>query len=240
MEHNLNHPDQVEIDFLIKWNPRQKSKEEWLAYAQQHGHWEYPRPGKRVACFNVETQRKWKNHDYTVRHVMRVVERTIDKTGQRMLLPEIELEGWWSSLSLPEKDVIQLYCDHGTSEQYHREFKTDIDVERLPSGKFTTNALILGCSMLAYNILRWIGQYGLLGPVSPKRHKAKRRRIKTVMQELMYVAVRLVRTARIFKLVLKFRCSNYALNSLKTVHPEGAQRVEGQLSHFDRLRRNRL
>ncbi|MGV0036717.1 MAG: hypothetical protein ACNYPE_17840 [Candidatus Azotimanducaceae bacterium WSBS_2022_MAG_OTU7] len=29
-----------------------------------------------------------------------------------------------------------LYADHGTSEQFHREFKTDMDIERLPSGKF--------------------------------------------------------------------------------------------------------
>ena len=54
--------------------------------------------------------------------------------------------------------------------------------------------------MLAYNILRWIGQSGLLGPHSPKRNKAKRRRIKTVMQELMYIAVRVVKTARYIKL----------------------------------------
>lgn len=55
-------------------------------------------------------------------------------------------------------------------------------------------------SALAYNLLRWVGQNGLLGPKSPKRHAAKRRRIKTVTQELMYVAVRVVKTARYVKL----------------------------------------
>ncbi len=39
------------------------------------------------------------------------------------------------------------------------------------------------------------------GPDSPKRHKAKRRRIKTVMQELMYVAVKNVKTARQIQLL---------------------------------------
>ena len=34
---------------------------------------------------------------------------------------------------------------HGTSEQFHSEFKTDLDIEQLPSGKFATNALA-GCN----------------------------------------------------------------------------------------------
>jgi hypothetical protein len=70
-----------------------------------------------------------------------------------------------------------------------------LDIERLPSGKFSTNALILAASTLAYNILRLLGQNGLVGAASPIRHNAARRRIKTVIQELMYVAVRVVKSA---------------------------------------------
>ncbi|WP_260296034.1 IS1380 family transposase [Sedimenticola hydrogenitrophicus] len=200
LEHNQVFADRTPVDFLIKWNPRKESKDDWLAYAEQHGRWETPRDGKRVAIFSVDHQRQWKGYEYRVRRVMRLVERTIDKKGQLLLTPEIELEGWWTSLSIDEPAVIQLYADHGTSEQFHSEFKTDLDIERLPSGKFATNALVLGASMLAYNILRWVGQNGLLGPDSPKRSKAKRRRIKTVMQELMYVAARIVKTSRSIKL----------------------------------------
>jgi hypothetical protein len=98
---------------------------------------------------------------------MRAVERTIDKKGQLLLIPEIELEGWWTTLDLPPKDVIRLYEDHGTSEQFHSEIKTDMDIERLPSGKFSTNALILTLGGLAYNILRAIGQMGLVDGMSP-------------------------------------------------------------------------
>lgn len=200
LEHNQAFTDRVPVDFLIKWNPRKESKEDWLAYAEQHGSWETPRDGKRIGVFSIAHQRVWKGYEYTVRRVMRLTERTIDRKGQLLLTPEIELEGWWTSLSIDEPAVIQLYADHGTSEQFHSEFKTDLDIERLPSGKFATNALVLGASMLAYNILRWIGQNGLLSPNSPKRNKAKRRRIKTVMQELMYVAARIVRTSRSIKL----------------------------------------
>jgi hypothetical protein len=141
---------------------------------------------------------------------MRLTERTIDKKGQHLLTPEIDLEGWWSSLTVSEEEVIQLYADNGTSEQFHSEFKTDLDIERLPSGKFATNALILGASMLAYNILRSIGKNGLLDPDSPKRNKAKRRRIKTVIQELMYVAARVIRTARTIKLSFGSGCRSLA------------------------------
>jgi hypothetical protein len=33
--------------------------------------------------------------------------------------------------------VIELYRQHATSEQFHSEFKTDLDLERLPTGKFS-------------------------------------------------------------------------------------------------------
>ena len=209
LEHNAQNPDQTDVDFLIKWNPRKQDKDEWLTFADEHGDWEIPREGKRVALFRVEEERKWENHIYTVQRVMRVIERSVDKKGQQMLIPEIEIEGWWTSLLVEDAEVIQLYADHGTSEQFHSEFKTDMDIERLPSGKFATNSLVLGCSMLAYNILRWIGQNGLLGPDSPKRNKAKRRRIRTVMQELMYVAVRMIRSSRSLKLAFGKHSRSY-------------------------------
>ena len=35
---------------------------------------------------------------------MRAVERTIDRYGQRLIMPEIEIEGWWSTPDLPDKE----------------------------------------------------------------------------------------------------------------------------------------
>jgi hypothetical protein len=147
---------------------------------------------------------------------MRAVERTIDRHGQRLIAPDLEIEGWWTTLDLPEKQVIELYEDHGTSEQFHSELKTDMDIERLPSGKFATNALVLTLGGLAYNILRAIGQLGLVSGETPVRHPAKRRRIKTVMQELMYLAARLVRTGRRMKLVFSRHCP--AFEAFQTVY----------------------
>lgn len=100
------------------------------------------------------------------------------------------------NLVLPEERIIRLYGGHGTSEQFHSEIKADLDMERLPPGKFATNGLVLTCAGMVHNMVRIIGQFGLLGDTSPVCHPAKRRRIRTVIQELMTVAGRLIRTGR--------------------------------------------
>ena len=89
-------------------------------------------------------------------------------------------------------------------------------MERLPSGKFATNALILTLGGLSYNILRFIGQIGLVDGQTPVRHLAKRRRIKTVIQELMYLAARLVKTGRRLKLVFSRHCP--AFEAFLSIH----------------------
>ena len=43
---------------------------------------------------------------------------------------------------MTDREVIGLYHAHGECEQFHSEIKTDMDMERLPSGKFETNELV--------------------------------------------------------------------------------------------------
>lgn len=200
------------VDFIIKWNPRKQDVDAWLAYAEQHGQWTSPREGKRVALFSVTEQHSRNGKTYTCRRVMQITERTMTPQGQLLLIPDIEIEGWWTSLSSTDYDdalIIALYRDHATAEQFHSEFKTDLDIERLPSGKFATNDLIMSLSAYSYNILRWIGLIGLLGEQSPIRHPAKRRRIKTVIQELMYLAARLIRSGHRLKLRFSQACPGF-------------------------------
>jgi hypothetical protein len=129
--------------------------------------------------------------------VLRLTERTIDKHGNPLLLPAYELEGWTTTLpdNFTMQEVIDLYKDHATHEQFHSEFKADMDLERLPSGKFDTNYLVCALAAVAMNILRLIGQNALTGKDAPLRHAAKRRRMKTVMQELMFKAGRMIKHA---------------------------------------------
>ena len=78
-----------------------------------------------------------------------------------------------------------------------------MDVERLPSGKFDTNALILKLAMLAYNILRIIGTEAMMKHDMPIRHNTiKRRRIRTVIDRLMLIAGHLTVHARKYILAL--------------------------------------
>ena len=111
------------------------------------------------------------NTEYTLRAGYEITERTIDKYGQFNLVPDIEVEAWWTNLGDPDEEIISLYHAHGECEQFHSEVKTDMDLERLPSGKFATNALILELGMIAYNILRMIGQ-GTIGGRAPHQKRA--------------------------------------------------------------------
>lgn len=60
-----------------------------------------------------------------------------------------------------------------------------MDVERLPSGKFESNKLVLELTMIAYNIPRIIGQELLKKKDAPGRKNVRRRRIRTVISNLM-------------------------------------------------------
>jgi Transposase DDE domain group 1 len=221
---SLNAPGLPQVDWLIKWNPRSTDRAEWAAQIDaglQDGErsavrWEHPRQGKRVALW--EQRVRVEGVSRPVRRVLRLVERTISAAGQHLIVPEVELDGWTTTLPprLGPQEIIDLYADHGTHEQFHAEFKTDLDLTRLPSGKFATNELVCELAALAMNILRLMGQQGLLGPDAPVRHSAKRRRIKTVMQELIYRAGRLIEHGR--RLILGLGANDRAGAVFKRLH----------------------
>ena len=84
----------------------------------------------------VHETHEFKGKKYRFMRVVQVIERAIDKRGQILAVPDIELEGWWTNLVLPEEKIIHLYEGHGTSEQFHSEIKTNLDMERLPTGNW--------------------------------------------------------------------------------------------------------
>ena len=188
--------------YIIKRNPRSKeTKDEWLAMVKECcKDIRKPRDGKTVYVGS-----SWKDVDYVtssgeykticMRIVYEVVERTIDKYGQILLAPDIELNTWWTNLGWTDDAVIGSYHAHGESEQYHSEIKTDMDVERLPSGKFETNELVLELALIAYNLLRMIGQESLRRKPDQKR-RVKRRRIRTVIDNIIRCASHVTEHAR--------------------------------------------
>ena len=185
--------------FIIKRNLRRESTDDWFEMAKQYfQNVNSPRDGKTVyigSDWKTVTSKQF-NTEYTLRAGYEITERTIDKYGQFNLVPDIEVEAWWTNLGDPDEEIISLYHAHGECEQFHSEVKTDMDLERLPSGKFATNALILELGMIAYNILRMIGQ-GTIGGRAPRQKRdVKRRRLRTVISNLIMMAGHITMHAR--------------------------------------------
>jgi hypothetical protein len=130
----LNAPGLPQVDWLIKWNPRSTDRAEMAAQIDaglqdgQRGavRWEHPRHGKRVALWEQPVHIE--DFSRPVRRVLRLVERTISASGQHLIVPAFELDGWTTTLPprLGPQQIIGLYADHGTHEQFHAEFKTDM------------------------------------------------------------------------------------------------------------------
>ena len=141
--------------FIVKRNLRRgEPKDGWLEKVKECcKDVRNPRDGKVVYVGS-----SWKDVEYVtdggevkticMRIVYEVIERTIDKYGQILLVPDIEVNTWWTNLGWTDDEIIASYHAHGESEQYHSEIKTDMDVERLPSGKFATNELVLELTII--------------------------------------------------------------------------------------------
>lgn len=195
--------------FIIKRNLRRESKDGWFDMAKQYcKNVTTPREGKKVYIGSdwKTVSSKQFSRDFTLRAGYEITERTVDKTGQILLIPEVDVETWWTNLGETDQEVIDLYHAHGECEQFHSEIKTDMDLERLPSGKFDTNALILELGIIAYNILRMIGQ-GTIGGRTPRQKRdVKRRRIRTVISNLIMMASHVTAHAR--QLIMRLGKSN--------------------------------
>jgi len=218
--------EETRSEFIIKRNLRQEPKDEWYMLAMHeydfndYANAKHPRDGKTV--YIGSTYRYLPSVDRKVRIVYEVIVRTSTASGQMFLDPDIEVHTYWASMGedgkngLSDEQVIQAYHDHGTSEQFHSEIKTDMDLERLPSGRFNTNAAVLLLGLFAYNILRIMGQTSLRENDAPLKRPVKRRRIKTVIQNLITIAVRVVRHAG--KIFLSLGRSNAWRFTYKRVH----------------------
>lgn len=199
------HWSDPQLKFLIKHNFRRENREQIIAEM-------------KAVCKNIKTPREGKTvyigstyrnisdaklGSFAIRMVYEIVERTMDADGQLFLMPETEIDMYWTSLGVSDEEVIELYHNHAVCEQFHSELKTDMNIERMPSGKFETNALILKLAMIAYNILRIIGTVAMKKKDMPIRHSTiKRRRLRTIIDNLMLIASHITVHAKKIKLAL--------------------------------------
>ncbi|MBA3845145.1 MAG: IS1380 family transposase [Planctomycetes bacterium] len=106
--------------YIVAHNRRGQSLESWLETARTHGIASTPRPGKTVwfGETHVEYGKRLR------RCVFRVAVRTSEANGQQLIVPDIEVRLLWTNLSFAPEEVFVLYADHGTSEQFHAEYKS--------------------------------------------------------------------------------------------------------------------
>jgi len=177
-----------DVFFVIKRNLRKEPVQEWLETAKDNPEYEREaRDGSQVYYKTIERALQFDEVSETVKIVVVAHERLHDAQGQMLLAPEISVETYWTNLSADATEIEHIYHQHGTSEQYHAELKSDLGVERLPSGKFYANALHLLFSMVAFNLLRRVGTQLLLTKKSPGK-RGRRLRLRTVLHSAMYLA----------------------------------------------------
>ena len=201
------------IKYLVKRNPRRENEQQLLDSIRSYEEPESPRPGKTVYR-GIRSDRKPAGmEDFKGFLVVEGVERTIQADGQRLLIPSVAIDSWWTNLPFSVKECVRLYRDHGTSEQFHSELKSDMGIELLPSGSLATNTLVLGLATIAFDCLRLIGDAALVPP--KKDSDPKRMRLRTVLLDFIKIGCKLVKHAN--TLVLKVsRCFTY-IDALRRV-----------------------
>ena len=192
--------------YLVKRNLRRESRMRWLDIAQSMGECEELREGKIVytGVLTGSHPKAEENDELPdIDQVYQVTIRSIDKKGNVLLFGEVEVEVYWTNLCEDPQTVINLYHDHGTSEQFHSELKTDMDFERFPSGKKSVNAILLHIAMVAFNTLRYIGQTAMgFSSDLPYKHKGKRKRLRKVISDLIRISCKVVHHANTWTLRL--------------------------------------
>ncbi|SHF66033.1 transposase, IS4 family [Desulforamulus putei DSM 12395] len=134
--------DDTKADFIIKRNLRKETPEGWLLLAKNNKDiYCQEREGKKVYYGSMMKYKKKLNRE--IRLVYKVTERASDAKGQMFLVPQVEAETYWTLLPDLPHEIEKLYHEHGTSEQFHSELKTDLDY--LVSCDFTP--VFFCCSM---------------------------------------------------------------------------------------------
>jgi len=187
------HFKKLGAEFIIKRNLRREPIDKYIDYAIANGSKKENKKFKDSTIYYSNWEREVEGKKIPIAVV--ATEYKKDRKGSDYLMPQYDVAVYWNSLNLTAEEVEELYHQHGTSEQYHSEFKSDLDMERLPSGKFESNYGFMLLGMLAFNLLRFLGKELLATGLVPGK-RGLRLRIRTVLQNIMYMACQYVAKAR--------------------------------------------
>jgi hypothetical protein len=204
---------------LVKRNLRKEDPGWWFETAKKNGVHTVVHKGINRYVGKIELDTAVCNQYPGVYVVFEVIEHCVDSDGIKLLFPKIEVNTFWANLPEAAETIIELYHDHATMEQFHSELKTDMGVERLPSGKYGVNQVLFSIAMCAYNALRFIGQTAIgktaLLPIKP-RDGTIRKRIGTVIRDIIHFAGKYVSHAG--KTLFKIYEHNPWLPSFKYIY----------------------
>ena len=208
------------VKYIVKRNHRRESHADIIAdmranvtpVVSAHGnHSLFLQTYNNIAPTNVKSRELYA--------VFKLVE-DITKAPILSLLPAdkrpYELSSYWTNLDVADPEdkqfgfltaqaCDQLYREHATSEQFHSELKSDMNMELLPSKYFATNKLFLHLAALSFNVLRIIGDQAVNNDQNFQHHKNKsitRIRLRTVIDKICTIAFKIVHHAR--RIFIKF------------------------------------
>ena len=128
------------------------------------------------------------------RVVFEMIRRTITADGERLLVPDIRVITWRTSLKLSANEVTAFYYDYHSSERYHSENISNLDLERLLSGKLAASATVLslrwwpitccGCATSR----RREDHCSYSSRSTPTNQRIFRRRLRSLMQDFLDIS----------------------------------------------------
>lgn len=167
----------LHIDFVMKL---QTDASTWVETARKHGTCSSEREGKNVYFGSVAEPITAAGAKKPAYYVFKLIETTIDKNGQILLIPEYEADVYMTTLDIPPEAVPRLYDEHRkVCKSLIREFRFDLGFKQLPSRNKKTNALALHFGIYAYNLLRFAGQ-----------GKARMKRIRETIRDLPKMVIK--------------------------------------------------
>ncbi len=167
----------LHIDFVMKL---QTDASTWVETARKHGTCSSEREGKNVYFGSVAETNTTAGAKKPAYYVFKLIETTIDKNGQILLIPEYEADVYMTTLDIPPEAVPRLYDEHRkVCKSLIREFRFDLGFKQLPSRNKKTNELALHFGIYAYNLLRFAGQ-----------GKARMKRIRETIRDLPKMVIK--------------------------------------------------
>jgi hypothetical protein len=94
---------------ILKRNLRQEDKQTWLDLAKEYGRGETIRNGKIRYTGKLKLDCPVNNRYPGVDVVFEVIERTIDRSDQQLMIADIEVNTFWSTVREKAETVIKLY-----------------------------------------------------------------------------------------------------------------------------------